>query len=131
MPSRKVLTVDDDLATRRLIKLVLELELDDVDVLEASDGKECLNIVNNQPVDLILLDVNMPGISGWDVLRILRSTKPLASIPTIIVSGEYPDPDLIGQLQPEGCFGKPFDVFELASCVRKRLQNGCSSLSSH
>lgn len=124
MAPPRVLTVDDDTATRRLIKLVLELELDSVEVLEAANGQECLDLLRNQSVDLILLDLNMPGTSGWDVLRALRSNVSLSTIPTIILSGEQPDPRLINELRPQGYITKPFDTYELGERVRKLLSNG-------
>lgn len=126
MAGRKVLTVDDDQSTRRLIKLILELELEGVEVLEAANGSECMEIVMAQEVDLILLDLHMPGINGWDVLRTLRSSVLLAAIPTIILSGEHPDSGLIRELQPEDYILKPFDCGDLALRVKKYLSNGCS-----
>lgn len=128
MVNARVLTVDDDTATRRLIKLILELE--GVEVFEAANGPECLGVLRNQPIDLILLDINMPGMSGWDVMRALRSITSLATIPTIILSGERPNEQLTSELQPQGYISKPFEIDELISHVKKLLQNTCCHQSN-
>ena len=127
MAPPRVLTVDDDTASRRLVNLVLELELNNVEVLEAPSGQECLELLRRQQVDLVLLDLNMPGTSGWEVLRALRSDISLSTIPTIILSGEQPDPRLISELCPQGYITKPFDTYELAERVKRLLSNGHSA----
>jgi CheY-like chemotaxis protein len=127
MTTRRVLTVDDDSAIRRLIRFILEFDVDNVEVLEASDGAQCIDIVRSEPVDLILLDLHMPGLNGWDVLRTLRSSLSSRAIPTIVVSAEQPDRRLVRELSPEGYIRKPFDNDELTETVKKHLRNGCTT----
>jgi CheY-like chemotaxis protein len=124
MVGHTVLTVDDDLATRRLIKIVLELE--GLEVLEAIDGFDCLDKVKHEKIDLILLDINMPGITGWDVLRNLRDNPQFAHIPTVLVSGEMPDHRLIRELNPTAFIRKPFDIEDLATQVKEYLNSPTS-----
>jgi chemosensory pili system protein ChpA (sensor histidine kinase/response regulator) len=124
MVGHTVLTVDDDLATRRLMKIVLEL--DGMNVIEATDGFDCIDKVQHEQIDLILLDINMPGLTGWEVLRALRGNSKTAHIPTIIVSGESPDHRLMRELNPTAFIRKPFDIEDLAIQVKDHLKRAAS-----
>jgi len=80
----KVLIVEDDESLREMYKIRLEYE--GFEVLAASNGEEGLaKAVSEQP-DIILLDIMMPKISGFDVLDILKSTHSTAKIPVIIMT---------------------------------------------
>lgn len=80
----KVLIVEDDESLREMYKIRLEYE--GFEVLTASNGEEGLaKAVSEQP-DIILLDIMMPKISGFDVLDILKSTHSTAKIPVIIMT---------------------------------------------
>lgn len=80
----KVLIVEDDESLREMYKIRLEYE--GFEVLVASNGEEGLaKAVSEQP-DIILLDIMMPKISGFDVLDILKSTHSTAKIPVIIMT---------------------------------------------
>jgi signal transduction histidine kinase len=80
----RILVVDDTEANRDLLKEVLEL--DGNQVLLAADGSEALRAVADQVPDLVLLDVNMPGIDGLEVCRRLRADARTASLPVILVT---------------------------------------------
>lgn len=80
----KILIVEDDDSLREMYKIRLEYE--GFDVIVASDGETALaKAVSEQP-DLILLDIMMPKISGFDVLDILKSTNSTSKIPIIILT---------------------------------------------
>jgi len=81
---RKVLIVDDDESIRRL--LALELGPYGVQVLEASEGAEGLRIAREEKPDVILLDVLMPRVDGWQSLRALKESPETRGIPVIILS---------------------------------------------
>jgi signal transduction histidine kinase/DNA-binding response OmpR family regulator len=83
-PRRSVLVVDDDEGVRRL--LAYELQPLGVAVLEASDGKTALEIASKQSPDVILLDVLMPGLDGWETLRSLKQNPATRSIPVVVLS---------------------------------------------
>jgi two-component system sensor histidine kinase/response regulator len=80
----RILVVDDTEANRDLLKEVLEL--DGNQVLLAADGAEALRSVADRIPDLVLLDVNMPGIDGLEVCRRLRADARTASLPVILVT---------------------------------------------
>ena len=69
--TKKILIVDDEEA---IVKLVAyHLERDGYDTLVAYDGKTALKIIREHDLDLVILDIMLPEISGWDVLRVARS----------------------------------------------------------
>ena len=66
MTQHKILIVDDTKDNRVFLQMVLE---DDYDVVEASSGQECLDLVKQDQPDVILLDVSMPEMSGYQVMK--------------------------------------------------------------
>ncbi|MDA8188805.1 MAG: response regulator [Dehalococcoidales bacterium] len=115
----KVLAVDDDERMRRLLRVNLETE--DIEVKEAGTGEECLRLVRDESADLILLDLNLPDGSGWDVLATIRSASESRDIPVIVLSVAPPDASILRRLEPDDFLLKPFDARELTSRVRKVL----------
>ena len=81
-----VLIIDDDINQRLLTRECLELH--EFDVIEASSGEDGLRLARETHPDLILLDVVMPGMSGFDVCRELRSDPAIWYIPVILVTGQ-------------------------------------------
>jgi len=80
----KILVVDDSTENRTLLKLLLE---DDYIIGEADSGEACLVLVERDNPDLILLDVNMPGLNGYQVCEELRKKTETEDLPIIFVSG--------------------------------------------
>lgn len=83
MSKHCVLIVDDVESNRMLLKMILE---DDYAILESASGSECLQIIQDKQPDLVLLDINMPGMSGYEVCTALRKTKASLTLPVIFVS---------------------------------------------
>jgi signal transduction histidine kinase/DNA-binding response OmpR family regulator len=82
--SRTVLVIDDDESIRRL--LAVELEPYDVRLLEAKDAQEGLRIARSEKPELILLDVLMPGVDGWETLKTLKDSPATRGIPVAVLS---------------------------------------------
>ena len=80
----RILVVDDIPANVKLLEARLVAEY--FDVLTAADGYEALAICEKQPVDLILLDIMMPGIDGFEVCERLKSNPRTAHIPVVMVT---------------------------------------------
>ena len=112
-----VLVVDDDRTMGHLIRRNLENE--DTQVVEATTGLDCIRILHEAKVDLIVLDLRLPDFSGWGILSLLRLTEPLRHIPVIVVTAEPPDTVLIEQFRPDDYIQKPFDMRDLLVRVRK------------
>lgn len=86
MPQPLILVADDYPDVRRLFSEILEHG--GYDVIQAGDGAETLALAKEHNPDLILLDLNMPGCSGWDCLLSLREDSSTASICVIAISAE-------------------------------------------
>jgi len=116
---RKILVVDDEERMVRFIRL--NLEHDGFRVIEAFNGTQAINKVRSNLPDLVLLDVMMPDIDGFEVLRILRETS---SIPVIMLTAKGEEDDRVRGLElgADDYITKPFSPRELVSRVRAVLR---------
>ncbi len=116
------LLVADDSAT---IQRVIELTSvdDDVRVIAASHGDEAIALLERQEPDLVLVDVGMPGRTGYEVARHMRETARLAHIPVLLLTGalDLVDENLARDLGCAGVFTKPFEPQLLLERVRALL----------
>ncbi|MBE5934304.1 MAG: response regulator transcription factor [Lachnospiraceae bacterium] len=124
---QKILIVDDDANIAELISLYLTKECYDTTIVE--DGQEALDAFNNQSFNLILLDIMLPGIDGYEVCREIRKTS---QIPIIMLSakGEIFDKVLGLELGADDYIIKPFDSKELVARVKavlRRFSNNAST----
>ena len=112
-----VLVVDDDPNIRRMI--VAALRREGYDFLEAPNGREALDVMRAQHPDVVVLDLMMPVLSGWDVLRERADDDLLRSIPVIIISANR-DPEVATAVAQGICafLPKPFDIGALSALVR-------------
>lgn len=116
--SGRVLVVDDDKVVRQLIKVNLELE--GFEVVTASDGVECLDVVHGVRPDLVTLDIAMPRLDGLRTAARLRSDPRTRHIPVAIVSGRTHFDCGEGQEPPvDALLAKPFEPAELVRMVRQ------------
>jgi len=118
----RVLVVDDE--PRVLFFLRSRLKVSGYEVLTASNGLEALDQIQMQEPDLVILDVVMPGIDGFETLRRIRSSS---SVPVIILSAKEASVDKVQGLDlgADDYLAKPFDPNELAArieAVRRRLE---------
>lgn len=116
---QKILVVDDEKRIVEIIKAYLERE--GYSVLTAYDGKTALELALSQTPDLIILDLMLPQISGWDVARTIRKES---DVPIIMVTARDEVTDkIIGlELGADDYVTKPFDPKELVSRVRAVLR---------
>ncbi len=118
---RKILIADDDLEILALLRR--HLRKTDAVVVEASDGEEALDVARSERPDLVILDVMMPGMSGWEVCRAIREDDDLADTGVIMLTGigerlnEMTSP-LYGA---DDYLDKPFDFSELDAKVKSVL----------
>jgi DNA-binding response OmpR family regulator len=111
---RRVLVVDDDQPIREFVKQALADE--GYDVRTAANGEEALYTLGGLEVHLILLDVRMPGVDGWQVLDELRSAAGAAT-PVVVMTALYSGQDRALQSGAQGYLAKPFELQDLLDCV--------------
>ena len=117
----RILVVEDHPTMREAMRLVLEGE--GFAIEEASDGESALTMVRDDPPDLVFLDLNIPGVSGTDVLRALKTDPATASVSVIIVTatGEEGRERVI-RLGADEYFTKPFSPLALLGTVERVLE---------
>jgi CheY-like chemotaxis protein len=117
-----VLLVDDEPSIRAICRI--NLEGDGLRVLEAKDGAEALEEVRRQRPSLVLLDVMMPGVDGWEVAEQLAADAGTRDIPVVFLSARATPEDRLRaqQLGAVGYVVKPFDPLDLARVVRNVLE---------
>ena len=117
----RVLIADDDADIRDLVAFKLAQSGHDVTAVE--DGTAALRALREQPPDLALLDIRMPGMSGLDVCRELRATPETASLPVIMITARSQEGDVeVGfAAGADDYIIKPFSPRELSSRVTAML----------
>lgn len=126
-PARKltytVLVVDDLEDNRDLLSQWLERH--DYRVVTASSGEEALRHLSSQPMDLVLLDIQMPQMDGFEFLRRLRSDERLRSTPVICLTAHFTDPPHLskGLTYASAYFTKPFSFSDLLMKIEVVLQS--------
>lgn len=117
--ANKILVVDDDLNICELLKLYLEN--DGYVVYTANDGKQAVDMFKNKTPDLVLLDIMLPKMDGWQVCREIRKTS---SVPIIMLTakGETFDKVLGLELGADDYVVKPFDTKEVMARVKAVLR---------
>ena len=117
-----ILIADDDPDLRRMVRLQLE-ELP-VDLLEANDGDNTLETILTEFPNLIILDVMMPGLTGWEILRYLRNKKEIANTGVLMLTGIG---ETLNELSSpmygaDDYIDKPFKARDLLAKVRAILK---------
>ena len=117
-----ILIVDDDARLREFVRV--NLEMDGYSVREAASAAEGLAALEEEPPDLILLDVMMPEVDGWEMLRRVRERHGVDAIPVIMFSGKV-DERTAGAAEERGAqafIGKPFDPQQLIQSTKQLLR---------
>ena len=119
---RRVLVADDDPSLIRLISTTLGT--DDFDLLQAGDGQEALEVARRQRPDLILLDINMPRLDGFQVCQALKQDPETAGIKVVVLSARGSDADRARgrECGADDYFVKPFSPIQLLNKVYALLE---------
>jgi CheY-like chemotaxis protein len=113
----RVLIVDDERGVREFLsQLLLE---DGYEVAEADDGAAALRLLERGPFDLILLDMMMPGMDGWELARRIDERK--IETPILVVTAMRNAAEVAEELGAVGYITKPFDIGALSRAVRRAL----------
>lgn len=110
-----VLVIDDDAEVRDVIRECLERE--GFAVAEGASAQQGIDRINQRIPDLMMVDVSMPGVDGWEMLRRVREKLDVRDLPVVIFSGKIAD-DELGNAPDRGAQGylrKPFDPLKLVA----------------
>jgi CheY-like chemotaxis protein len=115
---RTILIAEDYDDNRELLRLLLAAA--NYDVREARNGQECLDLACENPPDLIMVDLSMPELDGWEVFKALKENSLTAHIPCVAVTA-HNDRDRARALQSgfSDFVGKPFKTEELLLTVKR------------
>src|ERR1700760_3550319 len=118
MPLR-ILVVDDEPPIRRFLRTTLAAQAYRVE--EVGDGETALDFLKRNPVDLVILDLGLPGINGMDVIRQLRGQG--SAVPVIVLSSRDDEAGKVAALDlgADDYVSKPFSVEELSARIRAAL----------
>lgn len=113
---KRVLVIDDDLPLRGMLAAALRQH--GFQVLLAGDGAEGQRALTIHNPDVVLLDLAMPDVNGWDFLQRLQETGHLGKVPIIVVSAHlHVDPQAILQMGVKAILPKPFNLPELIDVI--------------
>ena len=124
---KKILAVDDE---RHIVRLVeVNLQRAGYEVVTAFDGREALEKVKSERPDLVVLDVMMPYMDGFEVLKNLKADPETAEIPVIMLTAKAQDADVFrGWQSGVDCYlTKPFNPMELLTFVKRIFEAQCPS----
>ncbi len=118
----KVLLVEDEPAQREVLSYNLKSE--GFDVVTAADGEEAMLLVDEETPDIIVLDWMLPGISGIEICRRIKSKSQTRSIPILMLSARSEEVDRVRGLETgaDDYVVKPYSVLELMARVRSQLR---------
>src|SRR5438477_12900281 len=117
----KVLVVDDDQRIRDALEIGLQLQWQDAKVLTAADGETGLDVFFNEEPDIVLLDVTMPRMNGFDVLKAIRQ---VSDVPVLMLTARDEDVDQVRGLElgADDYVGKPFSHLALMARIKAALR---------
>ena len=122
MTAGRVLVVDDEEDIRELCRVNLEFE--GFEVVDASGGAEALELVARSRPDVVFLDLMMPGMDGWEVLRRLKEDDTTADIPVVLLTARTAEEDQMRGWQ-EGILeyvSKPFNPLSLVEWAKRAME---------
>ncbi len=121
---KNIMVVDDEMDIRYVIRKMLERE--GFAVMEAESGEDALDKLKKAKPDLILLDIMMPGIDGWETCARIKSNNDLTSIPVVMLTAKTAEEDKIKALEECGAewhISKPIDMAKFVETVKWLLES--------
>jgi two-component system aerobic respiration control protein ArcA len=120
--AKTLLVIEDDETMRAALKRIFESE--GYRVRTASDGTQLSDVLDDTPIDLIILDIGLPWINGFELAKLLKEHEDLSVIPLIFVSGKTSELDVKRgfDVGADDYIKKPFDVDKIKKTVSTLLQ---------
>ena len=126
VPARRILIVEDEEANIAVVRNILEIMLDQDDVLVARDGHEGIKLAYEHDPEIILMDLSLPKLDGWEVARSLKSNPRFKKVPILALTAHAMVGDREKALEA-GCddyYAKPIEVDEFIHFMRPYLDAG-------
>ena len=120
---QKILVVDDDDMNLKMAEFILKKDMKDIEVILADSGMKCIDLLQREKVDLVLLDFQMPMMNGLKTLEIIRKREDMKDIPVIFLTASS-DRDTVvkaGMMGVQGYIKKPFMPKDLIDRVSQTL----------
>ncbi len=118
----RALVVEADWRMRKLVRT--NLEALGLEVVEAVSAQECRAALDGQPCDLVLIDADLPGANGWNLVARLRHTPEAADLPIVVLVPEPARNRLLRRFPRVRALVKPFSASDLVACVECALAGG-------
>jgi CheY-like chemotaxis protein len=119
---KKIMIVDDEEDIRISVSQILEVC--GYDVIKAANGMDCLQKLEQELPDLVILDIMMPGMNGWDVAARIKENEQWSKIPIVFLTAKGDEMSIgMGSLASEEYIVKPFDVVKLKDSVQRILDS--------
>lgn len=127
MSKKRILVVDDSETSRTFVKQALEGL--GYEVAEAADGEQALRKVQERPPDLLIMDVIMPEMTGWDLCARIKGSSDRGQIPIIIITTKDKEHDMLRSFESgaDEFLNKPINVDDLASSIDRLLNRTSES----
>ncbi len=124
MSDKNVMVVEDNEKNRKLMRVILKAK--GFSVIEATTGEEALNILKNQKPDIILMDIQLPGVDGLTLTKQIKADATSSAIPIIAVTAHAMkgDEQKILDAGCDGYISKPVNTQELPFIVEKYIKKG-------
>ena len=118
--SKKIMIVDGEEDIRTSVGQIFEVS--GYEVIKAVDGNDCLNKLERGIPDLVILDIMMPGMNGWDVAARIKENSKWSEIPIVFLTAKGDEMSIgMGRLASEEYVVKPFDIIKLKERVEEIL----------
>jgi len=119
---RTILVIEDDETMRNALKRIFEA--DGMNVKTAADGTQLSTVLDDNPIDLIILDIGLPWINGLELAKLLKEHEDLKHIPLVFVSGKTSDFDVKRGFEAgaDDYIKKPFDIDKMKKTVHTLLK---------
>lgn len=116
----KILLVDDEPDIVIVSKMVLEKE--GYEVIVAKNGEQCMNMLEKDRPDLILLDIMLPGLDGWEICKKIKKDATTKDIPVVMFTVRVSEKSVERSLEyADAQIGKPFETVELLNTIKHLL----------
>jgi len=119
---KTILVIDDDEAIRNSLRRLFEAE--DYKVITAADGTQLSDVLDDSPIDLIVLDIGLPWLNGFELAKLLKEHEDLKKIPLIFLSGKTSELDVKRgfEVGADDYIKKPFDIQKMKKAVATLLK---------